>query len=238
MQTCGTILFLALFGSQVGAVCNVPRPRLVCAEYANSKAVVIAKLTNIKYVTDKHGYISGTYYSMTVEQALRSQTSRLFRVFESNDSGRATFDWKLGDSYLLFLTRKNPDGAWVIDGCGNSGPSARRDAALKQIEAIDETSDRALIQGAVGGNSSSVPLAGVQIEATGPGGVNTAETKADGTFTLHVVTGKYQVRALAPGTTFVSDDFTYESPDRLVLESGGCAQVQFVEATAKPNNVK
>ena len=73
----------------------------------------------------------------------------------------------------------------------------------------------------------------MQVEATGPGGVITAETNADGKFEMRVTPGKYQVRALSPGKTFVAADLSYENPDDLVLENGGCAQVQFVEAAKK-----
>jgi len=233
MRTCRTILVLALLGSQAGALCGMPRPRLVCAEYFHSKAVVIAKLAGVTSVKDDYDAIAGTYYSMTVEQELRGKTPRLFRVYVANDTGRTKFDWKPGGSYLLFLLGQTPNGAWVIDGCGNSGPTDSKQSALDQVDMIDRTSNRAKIQGAVGGISSWFPVAGVQVEARGPGGVNTSETKADGTFEMHVAPGKYQVRALSQGKTFVAADLTYENPDDVVLENGGCAQVQFVESAKK-----
>lgn len=233
MRTCGTILLLALFGNQAGAYCNVPQPRLVCAEYFHGKAVVIAKLAGVTTVKDSYDDVTGTYYSMTVEQALRGRVSRLFRVYVGNDSGRTTFDWKTGSSYLLFLLKETPNGAWVIDGCGNSGPADSKQSALDQVDIIDHTSNRAKIQGAVGGISFSFPLSGVKVEASGPGGVITAETNADGRFEMRVTPGKYRVRALSPGKTFVAADITYENPDDVVLENGGCAQIQFVESGQK-----
>jgi hypothetical protein len=228
-----TILLLALLGSQAGALCNVPRPRLICAEYFHSKAVVIAKLAGVTTVKDDYDDVTGTYYSLTVEQTLRGKVSRLFRVYVANDSGRTTFEWKTGSSYLVFLRQQTDNGAWVIDGCGNSGPTDSKTSALDQVDMIDSTSNRAKIQGTVGGISYAFPLEGVQIEATGPGGVITAETNAAGRFEMRVTPGKYQVRALSPGKTFVAADFSYENPDELVLENGGCAQVQFVEAPKK-----
>ncbi len=71
---------------------------------------------------------------------------------------------------------------------------------------IDHNSNRARIQGAVGGISYAFPMEGVQVEATGPGGVITAETNAAGTFDMRVAPGKYQVRAVSPGKTFVAAD--------------------------------
>lgn len=230
MRTCGLILWAGLLGSQAVALCKVPQPRLVCAEYFRSRSVVIATLAGVTPVKDTYGDLAGAYYSMTVDRELHGQVPRLFRIYESNDTGRATFDWKIGDSYLIFLRGDGPSGAWLIDGCGNSGPAERRQKALQQIEAIDPTSDRALIQGAVRGLSSSFPLSGVRVEARGLGTVATSETMADGTFEMHVAPGKYQVTAISPGKTFVSEDLSYEDPDELLLENGGCAQIQFVEA--------
>lgn len=231
MRTCGMILLVGLLGSQAVALCRVPQPRLVCAEYFHSRGVVIARLDGVTPVKDTYGGLSGAYYSMTVERELRGPVPRLFRIYEGNDTGRATFEWKPGDSYLLFLREEGPNGSWMIDGCGNSGPSNGKLKALQQIEAIDAASDRVLIEGAVGGVSSSIPLAGVQVEVRGPGGVITAaETKFDGTFEIQVSPGTYQARAMEPGKTFVAADLTYEDPDALFLEGGGCAQVQFVEA--------
>jgi hypothetical protein len=229
MQTRIGILFLVLVSSQAGALCHEPLPRLVCAEYFRSKAVVIAKLAGITRVKDSYGDVTGTYYSMTVERTLRGDVPRLFRIYEANDSGRAAFIWDVDESYLLFLQEQTPNDGWLIDGCGNSGPSELRGKAIRQVEAIDSASAHATIAGAVGGRSSSFPLAGVQVEARGPGGLNTAETKPDGTFEIQVASGKYQVLAVSPGRTFMADDLTYEDPDSVVLENGGCAQVQFVE---------
>ena len=233
MRTCRTILILALLGGQAVAFCRAPQPRLVCAEYFHGKAVVIAKLAGVTTVKDDYDAVTGTYYSMTVEQELRGTTPRLFRVYVANDGGRAKFDWKLGSSYLLFLHEQIPNGAWVIDGCGNSGPTDSKQSALDQVDMIDHTSNRAKIQGAVGGKSFYLPLSGVQVEASGPGGVVKAETNAAGKFEMRVTPGKYQVRALSPGKSFVAADISYENPDDVVLESGGCAQVQFVESASQ-----
>lgn len=233
MRTCGAIVFTVLLWSQAGAYCNVPQPRLVCAEYFHSKAVVIARLAGVTTVKDSYDDVTGTYCSMTLEQALRGETRRLFRVYVANEGRRAKFEWKTGDLYLLFLQQQTPNGAWLIDGCGNSGPTDSKQSALDQIDMIDHTSNRAKIQGAVAGISFSFPLAGVQVEATGPGGIITAETNAVGKFEMRVSPGKYQVRALSQGKTFVAAENSYENPDDVVLENSGCAQVQFVESDKK-----
>jgi hypothetical protein len=210
---------------QVAAVCLQPLPRLVCAEYFRSKAVVVANLAGLTKVKDSYGDVTGTYYSMTVERNLRGDVPRLFRIYEANDSGRADFIWEIGESYLLLLLEQPSDQGWVIDGCGNSGPLEFRGKAIQQIDAISPTSTDAKIQGAVGGRSSSFPLAGVQVEVRGSEGVKTAQTGRDGTFEMQVTPGKYEVRALSTGKTFVPDELSYDDPGNLALQNGGCAQV-------------
>ena len=224
------VITLTLLACQAEARCNNPRPRLICAEYFQSRAVVIAKLDGVTPVKDDFNDLTGTYYSMTVEQTLRGQVARTFRIYQANGPGDAKLDWKTGGSFLLFLRQQTQNGSWSIDGCGNSGPSDSKQSALEQIDMLDPTSNRARIQGAVGGVSYAFPLAGVQIEASGPGGIIPAETDAVGRFDVRVAPGKYQVRALSPEKTFVADESSYENPDDLVLEKGGCAQIQFVEA--------
>ena len=219
-----------LVSCPLAAVCLQPLPRLVCAEYFQSNAVVIANLAGLTQVKDSYGDVTGTYYSMTVERTLHGEVPRLFRIYEANDSGRADFIWDIGESYLLFLREQMPTQAWVIDGCGNSGPLELRSKAIGAIEAIDSKSNQSMIQGAVGGRSHSFPMAGVQVEARGPDAVKTVVTGRDGTFEMKVTPGKYEVRALSSGKSFVAEDLSFDDPANLMLQAGGCAQVQFVES--------
>jgi hypothetical protein len=174
--------------------------------------------------------IDGHSYEMKAVRVLRGSIGSSFQVWEENSSGRASFDWKIGHSYLLFLQSQNFRGGWQIDGCGNSGPLPAQQQSLEKIQAIDPTSQRALISGAVWGpRGGSEPLRRVQIEASGPNGVLTAQTNDEGRFALHVTPGKYQVRVVEEDRTFVPEDLSYERPDGVVLENSGCAQIQFVE---------
>ena len=117
------ILFLWIANPAAG-LCNDPRPRLVCAEYFASQVVVEAtleKVTDIREKEDPEG-IAARLYSLRVNLLLRGEIAGTFRVYEGNDSGRATFDWKPGQAYLLFLFYSKAEKSWELDGCGNSGP--------------------------------------------------------------------------------------------------------------------
>jgi hypothetical protein len=80
--------------SRAAAYCNVPQPRLICAEYFASQVVVEATLTQARVIHDKDdpGGIAANVYTMNADEVLRGTISSTFEVLEPNDSGRATFD--------------------------------------------------------------------------------------------------------------------------------------------------
>ena len=98
------IATLLLAGPTKG-LCNVPNPRLVCAEYFASKVVVEATLVKVRSVRakdDPEGVLA-YIYTLKSNRLIRGQINEVFQVYEGNDSGRATFDWIAGRKYLLFL---------------------------------------------------------------------------------------------------------------------------------------
>ena len=209
-------------------VCRVPQPRLVCAEYTQSKAVVIAKLVGL--TSDSKAFPSYFIYKLVVIRRLRGQVPHTFDLFEGNDSGRAPFDWKLNTRYLLFLE----GGAawshydWTIDGCGNSGPLTNASSALREIQHISDQRF-GLISGAVKDYSQSVGTYGVIIKISGVHYVARTVSDNKGNFSQTVPAGTYKVTAMRDGISIPSDLFTYENPMHMVIHPGGCAQVQFTE---------
>lgn len=203
------------------AVCQVPQPRIVCAEYSNSKAVVVATLRASRHVA-AFGETDGHLYSFAVKTLLRGDPGSAFQVWEENSSGRATFAWKVGRDYLLFLTGnvKQPTRAWVIDGCGNSGPMSQSGKVLAQIKSIDTSSPFGVVYG-------MADTSDVLVKAVGDG--QTFSTKSDqmGRLTLRLPIGKYTLSAARRGWSFAPEPFGYESPRDLNITSGYCAQIQF-----------
>lgn len=111
-------------------------PRLVCAEYSNSKSVVIAKLLRTKHVLpadvrEQDGFI----YTLEATRVLKGEIGHTFRIYEENSSGRAPFGWIKGETYLLFLNLDD-DGTWWLYGCGNSAPLKEATYALRAIESM------------------------------------------------------------------------------------------------------
>jgi phosphatidate phosphatase APP1 len=164
---------------------------------------------------------------------LRGQIAETFQVHEGNDSGRATFDWKIGRKYLLFLSYSEPDKSWELDGCGNSGPVSGAKAVLEQIAVIQAHHDESgVIHGEVSEQALSDAVPGVHVEARGTNGLYTATTNAKGEFEIKVPAGRYTVRATAAGRSFDAADLSYENPRDLHIEAGGCAQIQLAARTA------
>jgi hypothetical protein len=235
-------LFLAivvlLFASPAMGLCDVPQPRLVCAEYFASKVVVEASLVKVKSIHDKDDPegIAAYEYSLHASQVIRGHIDPAFVVYEGNDSGRATFDWKVGRGYLLFLFYSDSDKAWELDGCGNSGAVSGAKVILQQIAAIKASHEGGVIHGVISQQALSAPVSDVRVEARGANGHYTATTNSKGEFEIKVPAGRYAVRATKAGFSFATADFSYENPSKVQIESGGCAQVQLVSVgeTSQP----
>lgn len=215
---------LLLSAVPVMGLCSVPQPRLVCAEYFASTVVVEATLVDVRTISDKDDPegISAFVYSLGAGQVFRGSMAGTFQVYETNDSGRATFDWKVGQTYLLFLFYSASDRAWELDGCGNSGPLSRAKAALKKI---------AVIQKRHGGGGHiygmvSQPMPGVHVKAQGKNGVYAATTNVKGEFEIKVPPGVYSVSATKSGLIFGDADMSYANSLNLRVEPGGCVQLQ------------
>jgi hypothetical protein len=230
MRTVGLIVSITLFLQlHAWSVCLVPQPRLVCAEFFESRAVVIAKLTRGRHVEFKNSDTDGHLYYFATEQRLRGKIPTTFRVFDENSSGRATFEWKIGDSYVLFLDFDDSKGAWVLDNCGNSGPMQSASRTLTEIKALNTRTNGGEIRGVVTENGiSGDGLTGVEIVALSDGRRFAATTDANGSFRLRVPVGRYRLRVLKKGLSFDTADISYLRADNVRVENGSCPQIQFV----------
>ena len=212
-----------LLVQQVFGLCSVPQPRSVCAEFSHSDVVAIATLVHVRDVDKGTGY----FYTLTARRVFRGQIPVRFRIWEENSSGRAAFNWKPRRDYVLFLWYSKRDRAWLIDGCGNSGPLERSTAVVAAIETTQKQLGDALLEGLASG-IGDVPIENVAVTARGNGRTFTAITDKHGRFRLRLLPGTY--RLVAKSRSFASlkpDVFSYENPSRLVLPAGSCAQVQF-----------
>jgi carboxypeptidase family protein len=222
--------------------CNVPQPRLVCAEYFASQLVIEATLVRTyddESEKDKKDYPDlpppAYIYSLRVNRVLRGKAARTILVYETNDSGRATFDWVPGREYLLFLFQSSEQKeAWALDGCGNSGPLDKANVALSEIAAIKAARSGGVIHGVVSEQALSSPVVGVRVEAQGTAGHYSATANEKGEFQLNVPAGRYVVLAIKDGFTFDTADISYENPRNIRIEPGGCAQVQFARPQRPP----
>ena len=217
------VLGLVVFAGDAFPVCRVPQPRTVCAEYINSQVVVIAKLLSIREVGDNDGH----FYSLATVTSLRGQVDSSFQVWEENSSGRATFDWKKGVEYLLFTSFSKQDRAWVIDGCGNSGPLSRSSAVLAAIKSMNLSAPYGEVEGMASTDSWTTALSDVTIRAVEDGKTFSAKTGQDGRFKIQLPVGHYQMTAIRAGWLLEPVPFSYENPSDLRLTGGACAQVQF-----------
>ncbi len=220
------------------ALCELPQPRLVCAEYFASKVVVEATLMKVRSTQDKDDPdgVVAYEYSLHANRVIRGHIDSVFMLHEGNDSGRATFEWHAGRKYLLFLFYSDSDKAWKLDGCGNSTPVSDAKAVLQQIAAIQASHGGGVIHGVISQEAMSASISKVLVEARGAKGVFTANANSKGEFEIKVPAGEYAVRAISTGFSFKTADFSYENPNEVRIESGGCAQIQLVANVSETSN--
>ena len=225
-----TFPILCLFQPCAFAFCK-NLPRLVCAEYSNSELVVIAKLVHTRHVVplnEQDGFI----YTLKTTRILKGRIGDTFRIYEENSSGRASFGWRKGDTYLLFLNSSR-DGTWWLYGCGNSAPLKEASFALKAIDRM-EARKGGLINGLVAGEHEGGSFEHVAVEIEGRATTYETFTNKDGEFRIHVPAGRYVILVALNGWTFKTDNiFTFEDPDDVRIENGSCAQVQFMGVRTK-----
>ncbi len=206
--------------------------RLICGEYAHSEAVVEAKLIRIQHFFPKNKDKQDWFiYTLESTQIHKGTIEKEFRIHEENDSGRAGFDWKKGESYLLFLNRDG-EGAWWPYGCGNSDNLRK---AGRTIEVINSLSSRSegLIQGSMSGMPPGPNKLKIRVEAKDGGQSYEGRANENDFFRIHVPAGRYRVLVSLDGWTFKKDSImSYEDPADIRIENGWCAQVVF---EAKPN---
>ena len=222
-----SLIFAGLLPVSLCAVCGQPQPRLVCAEYFRSQAVVEAKLVRSRYIAPSNE-MDGHIYEMKTERVLSGNPGNSFDIWEENSSGRAGFAWEPGHSYLLFLTSQSNRG-WELDGCGNSGLLEKKQSALSEIEAL-QTRRGGMIQVAVGGDwIVGGPTRDAKVLVQGTHETFSANTNDKGIAEIRVPAGQYSVTV--PDHRVQAFDFTYDYPEKITIVNGSCAQIQFVQSS-------
>jgi hypothetical protein len=217
------ILSLTCSGAVLG-YCGPPR--LICAEYAHSDVVVEAKLYQARHFFPRNKDKQDWYiYTLETVRTYKGTIDNEFRIREENDSGRAGFDWKKNESYLLFL-RKSDDGTWWLYGCGNSDKLQK---AKRTIEVIESLSNRkgGVVQGSISGLPPGRNRIDLRFEEKS-GKQYSGKIDENGLFKIHLPVGHYRVRAVLDGWKFQRDEIlSYEDPDDINIENGWCAQLVF-----------
>jgi hypothetical protein len=122
---------------------------------------------------------------------------------------------------------------WWLYGCGNSAPIDESRFTLKVIESM-RSRHGGVIQGRISDDGSwprfpwQADLSGVTIQVRGDKSEYTTVTNRVGDFKIHVPPGNYAVLPVRAGWTFKKDFESYEDPSTVKIETGGCAQVQFM----------
>jgi hypothetical protein len=184
------------------------------------------------YKNDPEAVIA-RHFTLTVDRVFRGTAEKTIGIYEPNDSGRASFRWKVGIKYLLFLVNSSEGSGLSLDGCGNSSPLAKAGSALREIDQARVHNPTALIMGMVSTVHLEAPMPGIDVVARGSGATYKASTDRMGRFRIEVPPGDYMVEPVQPPLSFKVDELSYENPQNLKMQAGNCAQVQFTAASEK-----
>jgi hypothetical protein len=222
-----TLAIFCLFSSlPTKAVCPQPHPR-ICAEYFHSDVVFTGTVTSVrnapKGVTDPEGW----FYRLKVTKSYRGPAQGFIEVFTGNDSGG--FPLEKGHSYLLFGYKA--ERVLTIDNCGDSAELSEAGKTIAEIEramAATKSASGGDIGGRVLVYGDTAGVNGIKVVATGHGRKYAGVTDENGSFHIHVPPGRYVVWPETSKWIVTPYDLSYDNEDHVVVQRGGCAELQFL----------
>jgi len=217
----GSVILICVTAISVLAVCEQPHPR-VCTEFYDSAAVFSGEVMTVRdQVYSGGGPPAGWFYRVRVQQSFRGPTGPVIEVYTENSSAR--FPLRKGRNYLLFA--RDDEGTLTLTCCGNSDFLEKSGNAIRQIEEIKQAKLGGEIAGRIGWGDSS-DFEGVRIVAIGKNHTYVTRTDSKGWFKMRVRVGVYKVET--PDRDFWPFDLTYDDPNHVVVQPGGCPQMQFM----------
>lgn len=226
------IALLFFCWAPAGAVCLQPHPR-VCTEFFHSDTVFVGTVISIRNWPPDSELIDGWFYRLRVTKVYRGPSKRIIEVFTENASAR--FPLEMNHTYLLFASKSG--GRLEIDCCGNSAELGEAGIAIREIERVLKDI-RAAPGGDIGGRVVLSPfgtdkgIAGISVTARRGTQTYSAVTDKDGWFHIQVLPGVYVVSPESSNWVVTDYDLSYDRSDHVVIQRGGCAELQFL-AVAK-----
>ncbi len=217
-------IFLCLFvASQSQAVCPQPQ-RKACSAYFSSDVVFSGTIASVEEVPEADDFIEGWRYRVNVAEVFKGPHQSQATVHTSNDSGRLLLE--VGKFYVLFAIVQGDDLEVGAD-CGSLQSAEHARETVDEVRRLLSVRD-SVIEGQISRAYVLGPgIPGVSVEVFGPGTIRKLVTDNQGWFHVSVKPGSYRV-SVDPrfAATF---DLSTDNPDRLILQAGQCAQLQFVK---------
>ena len=221
------LAFICLSGVARGVTLK-PEPRL-CTEFFRSDLVFSGKVISATRAKEDKDGIGGWDYRIQVENMFRGEPQEFVTVFTENSSGR--YMLKMQHEYLLFAD--NIKGRmWISDGGNNRDVTGKNDKFddVKLVISNNKAGKPGDIRGWLGNDDGMVKGSGfgVTVEATDGKRHFTAVVNNKGWFHIYVPAGTYQV---VPHSSekyeIIPFDLSYNDPNHVVVECGGCGEVAF-----------
>jgi hypothetical protein len=128
------ILFAFFATSSAHAYCGRGNPSIE-QEFEDSDVVLRGLVTAESHAAAAGSFEDGTFYTVSVAEALRGKVGKTLRLFSENSSGR--FQMTKGREYILFASMEQ--GRLSVDNCGNSGELPGSAAVLVAARKLAKT---------------------------------------------------------------------------------------------------
>lgn len=216
-----SVLLSLLVAAESQAVCPQPPPK-VCSTFFSSDVVLSGTVAAVEEVPDGDGFIEGWRYRISVAEVFKGRPRKDVFVHTPNDSGRLLLE--VGNLYVLFAHAQGHQ-LEVFSDCGTVSQADHAADTVQAIRRLSRARD-SIIEGQVAKNVPGPGVSGVRVEVSGPGATRRLVTDEHGWFRTSVPPGRYVVRI--DSRLAAPFDLSTDSPERLVLQAGQCAQLQFV----------
>lgn len=213
----------------------------VCQEFWNTDVVFAGTAAGSKTVTVDEGSYKRQVrlLSFAVTETFRGEQVAQAEVATGLGGGDCGYNFRAGESYLVYASRHEKDGRLYTGICARTKPLAEAGEDLAYIRALPRAEAGATIFGVVGrrnhvwkeGGHWYAPVGPAQLVVEGPGGRRVeARADAQGNFRVEgLAAGAYRVKVkLPPGLTSykVAEDGMVEAEAK--VSDRGCAQVWFI----------
>lgn len=237
------LLVCALAFAPEAAACSCLQQPAPCAEFKETPAVFVARVTEITTETVKDEGSGGepyqvSYAHLSVVQSFKGVAEKQVRMWQGTGGGDCSFVFEEGETYLLYASYDAESKRYRTNICTRSRAVAYAADDLDYLRGLPGSDGETRLSGTLvrydysdGRDRPPGLLEGVKVVAEDTQGRRfEAATDADGFYKFKgLPAGRYKVRPELPGHLTLA--YGHGKGGEVELPAGGCAGANFVART-------